>query len=615
MKKLNPLLVLPLLILLLLTTDNWCLAQNVGINSTGASANPSAGLDVDFSNKGTLITRMTTAQRDAIATSCSCTPATGLQVFNTTTNCLEMYIGTTWQTVACGCTGAPAAAGTISGTATVCSGQSTVYSVSAISGATSYTWSYSGTGATIVGSTNTAIIYFSSNATSGNLTVRGTNTCGNGTVSSNYAISISSTSPAITGQPSSPSAVCTGTGTPSFTVTATGGTAYQWQEFITGWADITNAGVYSGATSATLTITNPTTGMNGYKYRCVVSGACGNTTSDGLATLTVNANVAASVSIASTASNICAGTNVTFTATPANGGTPSYQWKVNGGNVGTNSNTYASTTLADNDAVICIMTSNAACVTGSPATSNTITMNVSPLICNLVSYWKFDEVSGNAADSKGNNTLTNNNGTSFFTGIIGNGADLELSSSQSFSITNAAQTGLGFTGSFSLSFWAKFEQLPSSAGSTFSVFFKSDGDVTRSYAIRFNNNVTNGFECEAYGDGTTGTVRAGFSSGAAVSVGDVGVWRHYAATFNASTVTWTLYKGGSAISSNTVNNGSFSTIYTSTNPVQIGGANYQGGGVSFFDGGMDEIGAWNRVLTGAEITSLYNSGAGFQYPF
>lgn len=33
------------------------------------------------------------------------------------------------------------------------------------------------------------------------------------------------------------------------------------------------------------------------------------------------------------------------------------------------------------------------------------------------------------------------------------------------------------------------------------------------------------------------------------------------------------------------------------------------------DGKIDEIGIWNRALTGAEITSLYNAGAGKTYPF
>jgi hypothetical protein len=58
------------------------MAQGVGINTTGAPANPAAGLDVDFNNKGFLPPRMTTAQRDAIVS-----PVDGLIVFNTTIGC------------------------------------------------------------------------------------------------------------------------------------------------------------------------------------------------------------------------------------------------------------------------------------------------------------------------------------------------------------------------------------------------------------------------------------------------------------------------------------------------------------------------------------------------
>ena len=60
----------------------------------------------------------------------------------------------------------PGAAGTITGTAAVCQGQSGVaYSVPAITGATSYSWTYSGTGATITGTTNSVTISFAANAT------------------------------------------------------------------------------------------------------------------------------------------------------------------------------------------------------------------------------------------------------------------------------------------------------------------------------------------------------------------------------------------------------------------------------------------------------------------
>ncbi|MFO8022839.1 MAG: Ig-like domain-containing protein, partial [Perlabentimonas sp.] len=97
-------------------------------------------------------------------------------------------------------------------------------------------------------------------------------------------------------------------------------------------------------------------------------------------TMVVTANVTPSVSIsASPSESICEGTEVSFTATPTNeGSSPTYQWKLNGGNVGTNQATYSNSSLTDGDVVSCVMTSSETCVTQNDATSNEITMAVSP---------------------------------------------------------------------------------------------------------------------------------------------------------------------------------------------------------------------------------------------
>ncbi|MFZ4402119.1 MAG: T9SS type A sorting domain-containing protein, partial [Bacteroidales bacterium] len=81
----------------------------------------------------------------------------------------------------------PANAGVISGTSSVLAGQTNVvYSVPAIPNATSYIWTYSGTGIAITVSTNNIDAMFAANATSGNLSVKGVNSCGNGVISSLY---------------------------------------------------------------------------------------------------------------------------------------------------------------------------------------------------------------------------------------------------------------------------------------------------------------------------------------------------------------------------------------------------------------------------------------------
>jgi hypothetical protein len=83
------------------------------------------------------------------------------------------------------------------------------------------------------------------------------------------------------------------------------------------------------------------------------------------------------IAISSGSNPSCEGGFTTFTANVANGGnSPNFQWRLNGNNVGTNSNSFSSSTIQDGDAIICEMTSTLSGVQGSPATSNTIAMQV-----------------------------------------------------------------------------------------------------------------------------------------------------------------------------------------------------------------------------------------------
>ncbi|WP_175546229.1 T9SS type A sorting domain-containing protein [Epilithonimonas mollis] len=141
----------------------------------------------------------------------------------------------------------------------------------------------------------------------------------------------SCTAPAITSQPSA-STICAGANT-IFSATASNATAYQWQvNEGSGFTNISNNSVYSGATTATLSITGATAGLNGYQYRVVATGNCSPSVTSSSATLTVNA--APAITSQPSASTICAGANTIFSATASNA--TAYQWQVNEGSGFTN---------------------------------------------------------------------------------------------------------------------------------------------------------------------------------------------------------------------------------------------------------------------------------------
>lgn len=95
--------------------------------------------------------------------------------------------------------------------------------------------------------------------------------------------------PTITTNPVN-STINVGTNT-SFTVAGSNTpTSYTWQVSTDGgfsWTTISNGGVYSNATTATLNITGATIGMSGYMYHASATNACGTSTYSTNATLTV----------------------------------------------------------------------------------------------------------------------------------------------------------------------------------------------------------------------------------------------------------------------------------------------------------------------------------------
>ncbi len=156
--------------------------------------------------------------------------------------------------------------------------------------------------------------------------------------------------PVITQQPASQA---TTVGRPAtFTVVATGATAYQWQA---GTTDI------PGATSASYTVASAAAGQNGSTFRVVVSNTSGSTTSSP-ATLTVNPPPAFTLQPVKATVLLPAG--AAFSAAAA-GGTPplAYQWRRGGAPIpGATSSAYslAATVAGDDRALFSVQVTDAA---------------------------------------------------------------------------------------------------------------------------------------------------------------------------------------------------------------------------------------------------------------
>ncbi len=311
---------------------------------------------------------------------------------------------------------------------TICVGGTAIFSAAPTNGGTSpnYEWFVNGSSEQNGGSNS----FSTSTINEGDIItceLTSSESCNDGPATSNSVTIHTTTGLAVSVSVSaSSSTICLGENV-TFTASPTnGGTLPDYEWFVN------SSSVQTGSSNTYAT----TLLADGDIVSCILTSSenCndGPTSSNNI-TMTVLAGVPVGISIDASVATICTGDNIDFTATPTNGGTtPNYEWFVNGSSVQSGSNdTYSTTVLADGDIVTCEITSSEFCVTGNPATSNSITMTVSS------SLPVSNSVSGNTNFCAGDNVIitatTTNEGTTPIYEWFVNGSSVQTGTNDTYS--------------------------------------------------------------------------------------------------------------------------------------------------------------------------------------
>lgn len=214
---------------------------------------------------------------------------------------------------------------------------------------------------------------------------------------------------------------------------------------------------------------------------------------------------------------------------------------------------------------------------------------------NLISFWELEEASGTRNDSHGSNHLTDNNTVAAGTGKVGNAADFESSNSEYLSHASNSDLQTGNI-DFSICAWANLE-----SNLDVQVVSKDD-DAASSRDYTLDRGSSNNFRFYINGGG-----------GGLIIVSSVepslATWYFVVAWHDATADTLNIQ----------VNNGSVDSASTSGTAPEVSAAEFRigareyAGFEGYFDGLIDQVGLWKRVLTTQERTDLYNGGAGLSY--
>jgi len=219
---------------------------------------------------------------------------------------------------------------------------------------------------------------------------------------------------------------------------------------------------------------------------------------------------------------------------------------------------------------------------------------------NCIHYWKFD---GDATDSVGSNDGSVSAAT-LTTGKINQGYDFNGGSSYIDFGTNgdfSIGTGSGDTG-FSISLWINIDSI------TRCRIISKGNTTTRDYAFYTGTGGT--LTWQLWDGGSTNYIYVDAGSMSSY----VGSWTHLVATYDGNNLNtgMKIYINGSEASVTRSSGGTYAGSTDSGLSFEIGRYLKT---ASYANAQIDEVGVWNREITSSEVTSLYNSGDGLQYPF
>lgn len=216
-----------------------------------------------------------------------------------------------------------------------------------------------------------------------------------------------------------------------------------------------------------------------------------------------------------------------------------------------------------------------------------------PLNNNLVSFWKLQEASGTRADEEasGNDLDDINTVTGRADSIVYTDSSFFFAANlERLRITDANQTGLGVTGSFTMCGWFNFDDVSSNRG----LFSKYDGTTQRAWSAFYRQSQAD--------------IRFIISSdGANVTPCDISfspstsTWYHLCIRYDSAATEMAVIIDGGTPSTATFSgsvfdaSADFSLGYTGFGPTTA---------TSYHWGKMEACGFWDRALTNAEVTRL-----------